>query len=149
MSNLQTWATIIGSHLSREPTVSPVLTKWWNWELTLATNFGDHVQMVTKIGGQILATKFGFVPDWWYQAPGPWLNCMISALLVFVEGIHWKPGYFPYKRPGNAELWCIDCCQPHQTVKQRVKSSVIWNAIRLMWRHGWNIILSVRTCLCM
>ena len=42
-----------------------MLTKWWNWELTLATNFGNHAQIVTKVGGQILATKFGFVPDWW------------------------------------------------------------------------------------
>ena len=56
-------ATLIGSHLSREPTASPKYTKQWNWELTLATNFGSHGQMVTKFGGQILATKFGFVPD--------------------------------------------------------------------------------------
>ena len=40
-----------------------MLTKWWKLELTLATNFGSHAQMVTKIGGQILATKFGSVPD--------------------------------------------------------------------------------------
>ena len=59
---IQVWATIIGCHLTREPT-SPVLTKWWNLELTLATNFGNHAQMVTKVGGQILAIKFGFVPD--------------------------------------------------------------------------------------
>ena len=26
-------------------------------------NFGSHAQMVTKFGSQILATKFGFVPD--------------------------------------------------------------------------------------
>ena len=65
MSNLQlqVWATVIGSHLKKEPTASPVLTKWWKLELTLATNFGSHAQMVTKFGGQILATKFGFVPD--------------------------------------------------------------------------------------
>ena len=48
MSNLQVWATIDGSHLAREPTASPVLTKWRNWELTLATNFGSHAQMVAK-----------------------------------------------------------------------------------------------------
>ena len=41
-----------------------MLTKWWKLELTLATNFGSHAQMFTKFGGQILATKFGFVPDW-------------------------------------------------------------------------------------
>ena len=29
----------------------------------LSTNFGNHAQMVIKFGGQILATKFGFVPD--------------------------------------------------------------------------------------
>ena len=33
------------------------------WELILATNFGSPLQMVTKVGSQILATKFGFVPD--------------------------------------------------------------------------------------
>ena len=47
-----------------EPTASPVLTKWWNWELTLATNFGNHAQMVPKFGGQIWVTNFSFVPDW-------------------------------------------------------------------------------------
>ena len=31
-------ATLIGSHLTREPTASPVLTKWSMWELMLATN---------------------------------------------------------------------------------------------------------------
>ena len=69
-SNLSVYevlATLIGSHLLRKPTASPVLTKWWNWELALATNFGSHAQMVTKFGGQILATKFGFVPDWWVK----------------------------------------------------------------------------------
>ena len=65
MTNLQVWATIIGSHLTRKPTTSPVLTKCWNWELTLTTNFGSHAQMVTKFGGLILATKLGFVPDCW------------------------------------------------------------------------------------
>ena len=34
---------------------------------TLATNFGSHAHMVTKVGGQFLATKFGFVPDWSLQ----------------------------------------------------------------------------------
>ena len=56
-------ATYIGSHLTREPTASPVLTKWWIQELMLTTNFGSSLQMVTKVGRQILATKFDFVPD--------------------------------------------------------------------------------------
>ena len=29
--------------------------------------FGNHAQMITKVGGQILATKFGFVADWLRQ----------------------------------------------------------------------------------
>ena len=48
------WVTIIGCHLAWEPTASPVLTKCWNLELTLTTNFGSHAQMVTKFGGQNL-----------------------------------------------------------------------------------------------
>ena len=56
-------ATLIGSHLTREPTSSPVLTKWSKWELMLSTNFGSPLQIVTKVGSQILATKFGFVLD--------------------------------------------------------------------------------------
>ena len=40
VSNLQVWATVIGSHLKEETTASPVLTKWWKLELTLATYFG-------------------------------------------------------------------------------------------------------------
>ena len=28
--------------------------------------------MVTKFVGQILATKFGFVPDWWAKTIGIW-----------------------------------------------------------------------------
>ena len=41
LSVLEGLATLIGSHLTREPTASPVLTKWSNWELMLATNFGN------------------------------------------------------------------------------------------------------------
>ena len=83
-------ATFIGSHLTREPTLSPVLTKWWMWELMLATNFGSPLQMLTEVGGQILATKFGFVPDCWWLMKiseqawaisdlGPWFNIKMSS----------------------------------------------------------------------
>ena len=73
------WATIIGSHLTRKPTVSPVLTKCWNWELRLATNFGSYAQMVIKFGGQNLATKFGFVPDCWSQVLSREWRCSWSS----------------------------------------------------------------------
>ena len=78
------WATVIGSHLKKERTASPVLTKWWKLELTLATNFGNHAQMVTKFGGQILATKFGFVPDWWN--PLDFSNSQHD----FIEEVYWS-----------------------------------------------------------
>ena len=50
------WATFTGSHLTREPTAIPVLTKWWNWELILATNFGNLCTNVTKVG----SPNFGY-----------------------------------------------------------------------------------------
>ena len=49
MSDLHGWATFIGSHLTREPTASSVLTKWWNSELILAASFDSLRQMVTKV----------------------------------------------------------------------------------------------------
>ena len=63
MSNLQVLATLNGSHLIREPTSSPVLTKCWNLELILATNFGNLHIRPPNLAAKILATKFGFVPD--------------------------------------------------------------------------------------
>ena len=44
--------------------------------------------MVTKFGGQILATKFGFVPDW---------------LLVLCEGNSPVTGEFPAQKASNVE----------------------------------------------
>ena len=49
-------ATLIGNRLTREPTSRPVLTKCWNWELILSTNFGRLCQTVTKFGSQ----NFGY-----------------------------------------------------------------------------------------
>ena len=40
------------------------------WELMLATKFGNPLQMVTKVGSQILATKFGYVLDCWASDEG-------------------------------------------------------------------------------
>ena len=34
------WATFIGIHVTWELAASTLLTKFWNWKLTLATNFG-------------------------------------------------------------------------------------------------------------
>ena len=47
-------ATLIGSHLTREPIASPVLTKRWKWELMLATNSGSLCPEATNFGSQNL-----------------------------------------------------------------------------------------------
>ena len=47
---------LLVADLTREPTASPALTKWWKWELMLATNFGNLCQMVTEVGSQ----NFGY-----------------------------------------------------------------------------------------
>ena len=58
VSNLQVWALMVAIH--KKTNIEPCVN-----ELTLATNFGNHAQMVTKFDGQILATKFVFIflPD--------------------------------------------------------------------------------------
>ena len=63
LSILEGLATLIGSHLTREPTASPVLTKWWKWELILATNFGSLCPEVTNYGSQNFGYQIWFVPD--------------------------------------------------------------------------------------
>ena len=64
-----------------------MLTKQWKLELTLATDFGSHAQMVNKFGGQILATKFGFVPDCWYDVTPTkmWLSTSILAMTLTLD----------------------------------------------------------------
>ena len=56
LSILEGLSTSIGSHLTREPTTSPVSTKWWKSELMLATNFGSLCPKVTNFGSQ----NFGY-----------------------------------------------------------------------------------------
>ena len=53
-------ATLIGSHLTRQPTASPVLTKWWKSELMLATNFGSICRKVTNFGSQNFGYQISF-----------------------------------------------------------------------------------------
>ena len=102
------WATVIGSHLKKEPTVSPVLTKWWKLELTLATNFGSHAQMVTKFSGQILATKFGFVPDWWVKSTHfiYTFSTLLNTVMTVTMFIQYIPAMHFYPRPVLAFGYC-------------------------------------------
>ena len=63
------------------------------WELILATNFGSPLQMVTKVGCQILANKFGFVPDCLtYNA----IQIRQKGRQCNKPGIHWRPSVSVY-----------------------------------------------------
>ena len=102
MSNLQVWAKIIGSYLTREPTASPVLTKWWNWELILATNFDSHAQMVIKVGGQVLATKFSLAPA------ADWSGLMVAGHQSFTQNsTDWFIGQSDLKGWRIIKIWII------------------------------------------
>ena len=46
--------------LTREPTASPVLTKWWNQELMLATSFGSICPKVTNFCSQNFGNQIWF-----------------------------------------------------------------------------------------
>ena len=56
LSILKGLVTFIGSHLTREAALIPVLTSWWKSELILATNFGSLCPKVTEVGSQ----NFGY-----------------------------------------------------------------------------------------
>ena len=60
MSILEGLAPLIGSHMAREPTASPVLTKWWNWKLMLATKFGSLCTEVISFGSQNFGSQIWF-----------------------------------------------------------------------------------------
>ena len=76
LSILEGLATWIGSHLTRESTASPVLTKWWKSELMLATNLGSLCPKVTKVGSQNFGYQIWFCTrlimttcsDQWWQS---------------------------------------------------------------------------------
>ena len=63
LSILEGLATLIGSHLTREPTASPVLTKWWKSELMLATNFGSLCPKVTNLSKLIRSLQVNYLFD--------------------------------------------------------------------------------------
>ena len=77
LSILEGLATLIGSHLTREPTAGPVLTKWWHWELILATNFGSLCPKVTNYGSQ----NFG------YQI---WFCTRLFISLIFLHVLSYR-----------------------------------------------------------
>ena len=106
---MQVWATFIGSHLTRERTSSPVLTKWWNRELKLATNFGNLCQTVTKVGTQNFGYQIWFCTrllnngnchlTWTklsaklWQCSQPFVGCMLTLRdwkYIYYDKIAWR-----------------------------------------------------------
>ena len=99
LSILEGLAALIGSHLTREPTVRAVLSKWWNWELMLATNFGSLCPEVTNFGSQNFGYQIwfctrlgnGLAPDGTKPLPGPKLTFHQWSLVVFTwQFFYWK-----------------------------------------------------------
>ena len=64
---LEVWSTFIGTHLTRELTTSTVLMECWNWELMLATNFGNPRSKVTNVVDQNFGHQLRFPPHCWMQ----------------------------------------------------------------------------------
>ena len=60
LSILEGLTSLIGSHLTREPTANPVLSKWLKWELMLVTNFGSLCPKVTNFGSQTFGYQIWF-----------------------------------------------------------------------------------------
>ena len=106
---LEGLASLIGSHLtSWEPTASPVLTKCWNWELMLATNFGSLCPKVTNFGSQ----NFGY--QIWFCTR--LLNQRWTSLLTS-ESIAWQ------ENPSNK--WQQPIQQSHHSINNQIHISKI------------------------
>ena len=89
LSILEGLATLIGSHLTREPTASPVLTKWWKSELILATNFGSLCPKVTKVGSQNFGYQIWFCTRLLNKKG---VTEMTSSLLAALQLVLTEPG---------------------------------------------------------
>ena len=55
---------------------------------------------------------------------------------------HW---WIPLTKASDAELWCFFVSVPEQTVEQTIKTPVIWEPSRSLWRHCNN---NITICLC-
>ena len=56
----------------------------------------------------------------------------------FVRGIHRSSVNSPYKlKASDAELWSVLWSAPEQTVGQTIETSVIWDAIALLFQSQW------------
>ena len=119
-----------------------VLTKWSMWELILATNFGSPLQMVTKVGSQILATKFGFVPD----RAGTHVKCNHDIWQVknALRENHWwnRPSYFGYFHGQGTfgfpylSHWSIEI-QPKCAEISYDRFNIIWMREKLNFHWMW------------
>ena len=108
-------ATLIGSHLTSEPTASPVLTKRWNLEIMVATNFGSPYKWLPKlaakfwlpnlvlyqtdIGGQKFDPHGSFFTQAWKYSQ---YACKASFWVNLALNTVWENGPRPPKFPISA-----------------------------------------------
>ena len=116
-SILEGLATLIGSHLTREPISSPALTKCWNWELILSTNFGSLRRKVTNFGSQ----NFGY--QIWFCT-----RLMIPHVCSAWNGWPW---------PGRSQNWMLMYFIINLSGSQQFSGSSIQNQVELSeWATG-------------
>ena len=134
-----------------------MLTKWWKLELTLATNFGSHAQMVTKFGSQIFATKFGFVPDWssyhheifrsYYQWQ-KWRPCKRSRSKVKVTEVNTQLSRFRTVTPVWIHIWWWNDAQSLMLLRRGALSFLAATKQLYKWYFP-SVRLSVRLSVCL
>ena len=92
MSDLHGWATFIDSHLTREPTASSVLTKWWNSD-----------QMVTKVWFCTRLFKL-WSPNLEQRCKTIWLRSLFFFIFFFFGGGGGEVGGIDLDFQGQFEL---------------------------------------------
>ena len=107
------WATFI-CHLTREPTVSPVLITWWNCELTLAINFGNPCTN----GHQSWWPKFGLPTYVLYQtADYKSTPAQVTAQCYKAISHYWNQFWHRFMMPYVCHEWSDTYCQTEYSPK--------------------------------
>ena len=112
---------LVAKILTKEPTASPVFTKWWNCELMLATNLPilvTYAQMVTKVGSQNFDYQIWFCTKllMFGIRPAGLILCMRPAnerQYYSVTPSHWLGAYTEWaldQGHQQAQAWSIVTC---------------------------------------
>ena len=141
LSILEGLATLIGNHLTRERTASPVLIKRWKSELMLATNFGTLRPKFTKVGSQN-CTRLVMLCLYCLEC----LELDITILSIAVECRIYKPStmgwVLEYKRHQrlklNAELTIeLNTCDLETLFARCELLIAIQHRSQISWKRHW------------